>query len=457
MRAKTLLLLIGFAGGCTGMTLDESMPGSDTWAEPTVVTSAPDASVTLSHGALAVDHRDDTVFVVQSKRTIEHEDRTLTAITSDRARNVADLDGLRDVRVLFPEGSVMVMGERDGLDELRLLEPGTYREIDRAEGLGQYNGTRLSGSRRYLAVAANELDHAPIHLIDTRTLEVAEIAHRGDWLEAMWTHESDVLLAIVFYTEGTRPWGRILAWDMKSIGSVAAFENESTFPEPMLDLRVDDIEGDAWFSYSWIGVSPDDTLAVFPVNHVDRESRLPDHQLLVVDLATARLRTVDYAKGPVGFTPDGRTIVSYGTNMLKMIDVDTLESEDVPLPVLHPEFYVSRGGNFVAIAEAYGYGAFVIYDVDAGTMTTLERNDLRFIDFVSRDAEAELWMVDRGLFRVDLMGATVEQIELAFVPAHINRLPIADELVVDDSMFPELFFLDPDSGRVVRRRTLPTP
>ncbi|MDB4927798.1 MAG: hypothetical protein JWM10_282, partial [Myxococcaceae bacterium] len=75
------------------------------------------------------------------------------------------------------------------------------------------------------------------------------------------------------------------------------------------------------------------------------------HRLLVLNLSAGTLRTVDNARGRVGFTPDGSTIVSYCTAYersgaealdgglppapasLLLVDAVSLRAEEVTLPL----------------------------------------------------------------------------------------------------------------------------
>ena len=63
-------------------------------------------------------------------------------------------------------------------------------------------------------------------------------------------------------------------------------------------------------------VSPDSRSAVIPVVDATRCGPVPAeddpcHELVIVDLDSGATRIVGNARGPVGFTPDGSTIVSY--------------------------------------------------------------------------------------------------------------------------------------------------
>jgi hypothetical protein len=195
----------------------------------------------------------------------------------------------------------------------------------------------------------------------------------------------------------------------------------------------------------------------------------------VVDLGDGGVRRVDDAAGPVGFTPDGSTIVSYryipdeeasgsgsifSIPALVLLDAETLEETEVELSSLDwgPEFFVTRGANVVVITSPLGSSHIVVHDIDTGTTTELATPDgptLR--EFVSRDRAAELWLADGGLYRIEYTTPLFEEVDLDFAPEHINLLPRSDTLVLDDPSTVQIVYLDPDSRSVVSEVMLPTP
>jgi hypothetical protein len=451
---RTLLPLLVCASlspslGCTGLSLGEQAPGDGihSW---------------LEGGAIAVDPRTETSFVLSMSPDGGRQRLFAVGADADVATPVADLSGFVEARLLFPSSGLLLMAQEGGAEWMRVLDPTTFAVRREARAPVLYAGTRLSPSGRWLAVADTSHERGPIHLIDTATLDIHAIPHGGDWLEAMWLHESDRLLAIVFYRQQTQaPSARILSWSLPGVAQAGfAATPEGYWPSPDVDVEVPGASYDLLFSFTWVGVSPDDRTAVFPVL---RQGSTSGYQLLVLDLASGALRTVDDAKGPVGFTPDSSSIVSYrdegagARSDLLVIDRVTLATNDVPLPIdgIGPSYFVSHEGNFVVVAPTLGLSRLVLYDVDHQRLTELRGPSIQLDEFVSRPGHGELWLVDRGLFRLDFHALSLEPIALDWTPSHINLLPRHDQLVLDDGA--ALSFFDPTTRRTVREVALPAP
>ena len=332
---------------------------------------------------------------------------------------------------------------------------------------GRYWGTRTSPAGRFVAVADNEALHAPIHILDASTLDVEVVPHDGDWLEAMWLNHREQLLAVVFYgSETASPSARVLSWSAEDIAS------STLWPEPTLDVTLANTTFDLLFSYTWIGVSPDDRYAVIPVQQSDASGGVLEHRLVVLDLTTFEQRVVPNAQGPVGFTADGSTIVSYryptgsdrGAARLLIVDAETLSVGEIDPPEDgFPNFFVTREGNWILVSlwrvdpETMEDGSTsVLYDLSTGATTVLGRH-VQLGEHVSRVGSGELWLVDEGgLTRLPLMSGELEPIPLSFLPEHLNILPAHDRLVMDDAADPHAIrFFDPVGRAVSSTAVLP--
>ncbi len=207
---------------CEGATFGENAPGQDTWLEA---------------GALAVDPTTDTTFVmsvgpIPPTTTVPQpkQIKRLNAVQSDgTALSVLELDGRTDVRVtlheavgdcLFAHAGVLVMSQEAGADRLELLSSGQLTPLNQRQTASRYHGTRMSPSRRWVAVADNKDQATPIHLIDTEDLSATPVQHGAQWLEAMWLNKADHLAAILFdaqlFTQKPKP-ARVVVWDVKKV------------------------------------------------------------------------------------------------------------------------------------------------------------------------------------------------------------------------------------------------
>ncbi len=463
-QVMTVAIAALWIAGCTGFTLGENGPGFDTWMEA---------------GSIAVDPDSETAFVMRTtgqsnegtgERPEEDEIKTLYAILPDCSgyRTVRDMSDYSDVRMLFPLDAIMIMAERSGTDRLIKLDPGTFRETDSRSTGARYNGTRLSSSRRFIAVADNDETSAPIHVIDSVTLDIERIPHDGDWLEAMWLHQTDVLVAIVFYDmyDGPDPRARILAWRMDRIVDGGWVPGSDGFwPDRIVDTTVHGAAGDLFFSFTWVGVAPDDRHVVFPVHYDDGTG--PEHALIVLDVATSGIRIVHDAYGPVGFTPDSSTIVSYHYvdretdetwAELVLVDVETLEVETLEIPYSGmPSYFVSREGNYVVLVpDVLAPGHMVLFDLDRDETTEFGDYEVKLNEFASRLGHDELWLVSyESLYRIDFVEAVLERVGTGFGPEHINILPRRDLLILDDAHDSRYTFFDPEAREPVCSVMLP--
>lgn len=455
--------------GCTGLSLGENGAGDDTYLEDVPIVSP--GEIGHATGSIAVDHRRETTFVLKTTadwtnvwRDEPKIEKELFAIFPDTADvlSMGDYSDAKDLRILFPESGVLVMSETDGQDRLELFGERTLAPKKTVERDVRYHGTRMSPSRDFIAVADNTSAKNPIHILDGETLESAIIPHNGDWLEAMWMNQRDELVAIVFYgfPNGAAPYARILSWDMNEL-STCGLHDVVCWDASRLDVTVPGVTGDLWFSFTWVGVSPDDRLAVFPVRTLlDEDTHRND--LLVVDLDTGAVETVEDAKGPVGFTPDGQTIVSYtndsdGNQDLLLIDALTLEKDLQTVDIQGGvSFFVSHEGNFIVVASNFGDQKLVLYDLDQEKQTQMDGPSAGLTEFVSRLGHGELWLIDGiELLRLDLNAGELEVVPLDFWPRHINILPNRDVFAMDDDSGEAIRLFSPWSRSVTHELTLP--
>jgi hypothetical protein len=450
-----LVILPLLLTGCTGLSLGEKAAGSDTY---------------LAAGDIAVDARTDNAFVLNTAQAAAGETTpaapasALFAVQPDtgHATHVIDLTGRDNQRVLFPASGVLVMSAQDGAEQLRLFDYQSLALVTSADEPVLYNGTRMSPSRQWFAVADNTSDHAPIHIFDGTTLSHFVVPHGGDWLEAMWMNQSDTLMSIVFYDENLpTARARLLSWKMSAVAAGGGAPDSSGFwPAPQLDVDIPAINPDGQFSFTWVGVSPDDHWVAFPVRDMNM-----GYELVVLDTTNGTTRLVANAKGPVGFTPDSATIVSYrdiddqGDQELLLINAETLAVDPVTVPITGGvTYFLTHQSNFVVAASAGGGQRLVLYDVDNAKLTQMMGPGVGLDQFAVRPQKGQIWLVDsEELFDLDVAAATFQPVATANAPQHINYLPQHDRLVLDGAGTASLYFLDPDTEQVVLTAPLPAP
>lgn len=483
----TSMPVLGFIA-CTGATLGERTAGDDTYLEPNDFHDTGDGRE-VGLGSIGVDPATEVSFVVQEVRTrdedgtITNERKTLFAVPPEAtaASGQAELSHLSDLRIIFPGDQVVVLGELDGADNLGFLQSETLQLEETLPALNgaRYHGTRLSPSKKYLAVCDNNQSPCPIHVIDLETRTTEVIPHDGFWLEAMWLKHSDTLFAVIFYaddedTEADETHARVVSFPMEDVQRCGFAVDAGTWCGRTIDLDVPGASPDWLFSFTWLGIAPDDGVVAVPVMLGGQ------HVVALVGTADGTVRTVDDAAGPVGFTPDGSTVVSYRyhteevpcdagvepedcpapetTPQLALIDVLDLTVATIDLPTIDmPEYFVTRTGNLVVVADAWNSGRLVLADLDQGSATAMRGPEVNLTELVSMDDAAELWIADDGLFRVDLLDGSVEQVGPGLSPVTINVLPSHNRLVMDDGSGRALVFFDPDARAETARATLPLP
>jgi hypothetical protein len=459
--------------GCTGLSLGENNPNGNLGSY-------------LGDGRVAVDPVTETAYTLvertDSKTLAKSQLLFGVKAGSDSAKKVIDLGDREDPRLLFLSSGMLVMSQKGASEEMVLLDRDSFAEKKTALADTWYWGTRLSASKSYFAVADNEGLHHDIHVIDSATLETHVMPHGGDTLEAMFANQSDKLFAISFKT--AEHSARILSWDMSSITSAGwKTAQGGEWEGKDLDIPLENVDPDGFFSFTWVGVSPDDKLAVFPVIKFD-PSADPNkpideqrYELVVVHLDTGETAVVSNAKGPVGFTPDGSTIVSYdelpdsNEQQLKLINAKTLEVDEQEVAIDGGiSYFVSHDNNYVVVASNWGDQSLVLYDIDNDKQTKMSGPGVALTEFVSRSQPSlgteQLWIVESGtdsetkkpfgdLFVADFQTGEVTEVATPFEATHIGILPKRDELVLTDPDHAALHFFDPTKQVVVRDVKLP--
>jgi hypothetical protein len=428
---------LGFAlvlSGCTGFSLGENGPGGDTWTEPPW-TGEGEHRV----GAIAVERDEDQLWVVHQENRGGDLRAHLSAIdpATRATTEVLDVTGFDDRRVVFPAADrMLLLAQQNGMESLVLFDTTTDQRIASTTKPTWYWGTRTSPSGRALVVADNAATLAPLHVIDTATLKHQVLAHDGEAIEAMWNHSSDVLLAVSVADPFTdHPVAKLLRYDLAGVDLAAPL------PAPTTTWQLGGYDWDFLFSFTWIGISPDDRWAVFPL--IKRTIGPADYQhvLLVLDQTTGALSEIP-GSGPVGFTRDSKYIVSYGPRTggggedLWLIDPKTRARTTIAMPwAAAISYFVMHDSDHVIVTPVLG-GTLNPVVVDTVTLEqqTVARSSLSLHDFVSRPGHDELFLDSHGqLIDLSLATASAVDVQLPFGISSINVRPTADEAIVADA------------------------
>lgn len=428
-----VVAMAAVACGGGGETDGLNEPGGDTELDP-------DWGLEHALGSIAVELDESNAWVVNvGQRYLydEYEDAyvlqerrgSLVALTTHgtslTATNVLDVSGGSDRRISFPVEGRAIYFEQVGFHTERIVRLDTTALAPTLERTvsGHFTGARTSPSRE-LIVANDQLDSGwRVALVHTSSLETAILPQDGFMPQGVWNRTSDRLWTV---TMGLDPmWASVKRIRVDGIGE---YETE-------VDVFLDGWGCDPKFDYSWVAVSPDDRWAVFPLWQGQ------DRRLTVIDQLDGSVRTIP-GSGPVGFTPDGGAIVSYGAtsgeSVLYLTDPLTLDSELVSLAdLVVPQYYTAPNGSWIVIAPAYGSipGQLVVYDWATGESTSISTPaSITLDEFVMRPSVPELWIVSQGeLYRLDLAAAELETVETpGFAARHVNVLPSRDAIVITE-------------------------
>lgn len=414
------LLLVGFGIACGvggGATFGENSPGNagyggGTYLDDAHVTAATPDGVG-ENGSLAVDPDTEFTYTLQKRLVDGEEEKRIVVIEPDGpARELMDVTGYVDVRVLFPAGSVLLMLEpafsdealTDGrclqpqrverephrcADELIWFDKSARSRLKEQRTTARYHGTRLSPKRNHLVVADNFKQPATLHLVDAASGHTNVVRQEGAWFEAMWMHAEDVLITAHFgrlnTEEDDAAYLEIREWfpsaDAEAQrGRSVCYHSGDEAPQGCTSFVVAEIDPIFTTGFSWVGVSPDDRWVAVPAQRDDGTA-----VVLVVDRQTDELHFVDDAHGPVGFTPDSSTMIGFGFEQpyepvndidgvlnhrgdgpyLAIVDLATMTVTTEPTPdVATPTFFVSRDSSDVVVVNTFGGEGLMIVDLD---------------------------------------------------------------------------------------------
>lgn len=416
-------------------------------------------------GDIAVDPRRDNVFVIARSRTsgidaVERKQFVVIPADEGPPLRLRDVSASTNVRMLFAADDILLFADNAQGTYLMRLNGESYVVEQQRQFFVSLEAIRLSADGRWLVASAGTDWHAPLQVIDTTTLSMESIPHDGEWLQATWARGTNTLLTVVFYDGlGEMPRARLLAWNLDEIASRDfAVTREGYWQNPVFNIPIAHTSYDIALPFHWIGVSSDDRWLAVPVLQLDAEG-VPSSRLLVLDVPNGAVHMFDHACGRAAFTSDATRLVARRCSSdsvpdsLLLIDTRTLRGTDGILPAETESLFVPPVGNYVV---ATGRTELVLYDLQGNSRTTVATSRVPLTDFVTRLSAQELYSVDDGrLHRIDLRGASAEDVSLSFTPLRLNIQVHRDQLVMSDEYMPRIHFWSPERRALVRTVELP--
>ncbi len=422
---------------------------------------APGGVTGLSIGALAVDPRTETTYVVRRSEGAQR----LLAVRDDGSVSEVDEIAGADARLTFSEAGAVLTSTIDDHTEARLFGRESFELLESRAFSLPIRGFTTSSSGRFLASVGGLGNDVPVALLDASTLAGSATATTSVSVQLTWLAGRDVLLArsVTPRDDGSYVV-RLRAWDVARVAEALFVTEEDGFWRgPTLDLSVATVG-----SAPGLVASPDDARAALDLVVRGESDDSLAWIVRVVDLASGEQRTVADVAGPLVFTPDGSTLIAFEApatssgasteQRLVAIDVETLVVRPLDLTSNGPAFFYTAAQHWMLIAtveDDYTLNT-VLYDLEMGVAVDVG-SDLFARQFVHRDGE--LWALSAtGLDRIPLASGISTPVPLSFASANLNILPRRDRIVLDDvADASSLHFFDPESVTVSSTAILVAP
>jgi DNA-binding beta-propeller fold protein YncE len=192
----------------------------------------------------------------------------------------------------------------------------------------------------------------------------------------------------------------------------------------------------------------------------------------VIDLENDRFVKNLPGFGPVALAPGGEMMVAFidtdavdeslfddksqipsGSDQyhLMLIDTATLEFDTIPVGDTIPRYAMTRDGRMVLVDSPTWFddGRIRVLDIAEMQLTAVEGPDVRLENWVLSQDSTRLFLLDGGLFDLDVPGATVEGVSLDFQPTNLN-LTADDGLLLLREDHNKVWVYDTAAGELVR-------
>jgi hypothetical protein len=226
---------------------------------------------------------------------------------------------------------------------------------------------------------------------------------------------------------------------------------------------------------SRLNVSPDGTLGMVSPTFCQKDP------VSLIDLRTRRFVDNLPGFGPVAFSPDGEWALAFG----RQADLATfgitsetkysllfISTRDHHVEVMDlgddlPTYTITPDGEVVliySIFETSSWDGILLVDVNTRSIRATEGPELDLNEFVMTSDGALVYLIDGGLYRLDVASGTISYVQLACGepgqptrcnPELVNLLPDQRTLALGWRRDPELAFFDIPEHRITRTVVLP--
>lgn len=193
--------------------------------------------------------------------------------------------------------------------------------------------------------------------------------------------------------------------------------------------------------------------------------------VIELEPAACRFRENLPGFGPVAPSPDGRTMVAFMDRddpdpeaparptevresairfHLMFIDVETLAFDTTPIGDVLPRYTFTPDGRTLIVdhSEREASRGVLLLDVDSRSTKPIRGPVVDLDTYVLTPDSRRAFVVDAGLYTLDLTEALVESLPLSFVPISINITPAGDTLLLKDFSQDRVYLFDVDAGEV---------
>lgn len=258
---------------------------------------------------------------------------------------------------------------------------------------------------------------------------------------------------------------------------VTSFETRGEDQLPSTQIRMLDMSGDQKCVMSVpncssnLVLTQDETRGLLAPTRCGRDPV----SIIEIDEDTCRFRTNLPGFGPVALSPDGETAVAFidrdandpgapalpenvtrslDRYHLMFIDTASFEYETTPLGDVLPRYAFTPDGSSLLIdTDDFNRtaAAILILDIEEKEARMVTGDDVSLDNFVLTPDSEHAFIIDGGLFDLEIEKAQTTQIPLSFVPISINMTPDGETLLMKAALDGHVSLFDVGSQQIVGR------